>query len=72
MACRSLGKAGRASRNLHLRHDDQQAVNGAAGQRALGTVAIRVPKFGALIRNFIVARVIRTPGPSAIIEAELA
>jgi type II secretory pathway component PulF len=32
------------------------------GQRAMSTVAIRLPKFGVLIRNFIVARVIRTLG----------
>jgi type II secretory pathway component PulF len=33
-----------------------------AGKRAIDTVTIRLPKFGALVRNFMVARVIRTLG----------
>jgi type II secretory pathway component PulF len=33
-----------------------------AGKRMMSTIAIRMPKFGLLVRNFIVARVIRTLG----------
>jgi type II secretory pathway component PulF len=32
------------------------------GRRTLATVSIRAPKFGALVRNFIAARVVRTLG----------
>jgi type II secretory pathway component PulF len=33
-----------------------------SGRRTMATVAIRAPKFGVLIRNFITARVVRTLG----------
>lgn len=37
-------------------------LGSVGGQRAMATLFIRMPKFGPLVRNFIVARVVRTLG----------